>query len=227
MSKRKAEEPTPKGGMKSSKKPKNSKTKEKDTEFTEPLPKRDKKKRLRFPDHPEFMPNLTPKEVLQSGAFGGTYFRNIRSSVTGKCYRDVWKELPEDWIDGLSVKRHLASQEYRLDVNKYHAKCGQTLEQWESSGWITGQDPYGWFQWYCRFYQGRRSADDGRQIARARGVISDSGRFRNQLINKCHASGKSFDDTSVSPVIRQVLLHWGYELTEADAMTYLKKKGKA
>ncbi len=88
-------------------------------------------------------------------------------------------------------------------------------------------DPYGWFQWYCRFYLGRRSTDDERQIARALGVMGPKGRFRNQLIGKCSAAGKAFDDPSVSPVIRQSLQHWGYALTQADADAYCKKKSIA
>ena len=95
---------------------------------------------------------------------------------------------------------------------------------WESSGWINPIDPYGWFQWYCRYYLGRRSSDDERQISRWKGVGSDKGRFRNQLIGKCARGGKTYDDESVSPVIRQTLLHWGYVLTEADAEAYVKLK---
>ena len=83
---------------------------------------------------------------------------------------------------------------------------------------------YGWFQWYCRFYLGRRSTDDERQVARALGVASKKGRFRNQLIGKCARAGKAFDDVSVSPVIRQSLQHWGYVLTSRDADAYVKLK---
>eukprot|EP01031_Cornospumella_fuschlensis_P013256 gene13256-16209_t len=63
------------------------------------LPVRDKKGFLVFPDHPEFRPNLTPKEVLQRGSFGGTYFRQITSGVTGETYKNVWKEFPSDWFE--------------------------------------------------------------------------------------------------------------------------------
>mmetsp|Transcript_5217 Transcript_5217/g.10168 ORF Transcript_5217/g.10168 Transcript_5217/m.10168 type:complete len:137 (-) Transcript_5217:318-728(-) len=95
---------------------------------------------------------------------------------------------------------------------------------WETSGWISSQDPFGWFQWYCRFYLGRRSSDDERQLKRGMGVIGPKGRWRNNLIAKCARQGKPFDDYTVSPVVRQALLHWGYHLTERDANAYVKKK---
>ncbi|CAN0070358.1 unnamed protein product, partial [Ectocarpus sp. 13 AM-2016] len=74
-----------------------------------PRPKRNQKGELVFPDFPKFRPNLSPKQVLRMGSFGGTYFRPIKSSVTGKTYRDQWKEFPADWFEGLNVKRQVAS----------------------------------------------------------------------------------------------------------------------
>ncbi len=227
---------------------------------TQPLPKRNKKGELVFPDHPELRPNLTPAEVMQLGSFGGTYFRPIDSGTTGERETDAYKEFPTSWFEGLDIKKQVtrAWKSYDVDVNKYKVKCGGTLDMWESSGCahfalflvplqpcanrphgvrpilasrasagISPLDPYGWFQWYCRFYLGRRSTDDERQIARALGVMGPKGRFRNQLIGKCSAAGKTFDDPSVSPVIRQSLQHWGYELTQADADAYCKKKNIA
>ncbi|XP_043213906.1 uncharacterized protein LOC122377666 [Amphibalanus amphitrite] len=171
---------------------------------------------LDFPDHPRFRPNRTPKEVLQAGSFGGTYFRPIKSGVTGESYKDVWKELPQDWLEGLNIKRQVASSIYDESVNKYGKKCGGSLEMWEQSGWIVKQDPYGWFQWYCRFYQGRRTEDDERQIGRWDRCAGEKGRWKNNLIGKVVRSGCAFDNPAVSPVVRQTLLHWGYELTEHD-----------
>lgn len=115
-----------------------------------PQPKRNPKGELVFTDFPQFRPNLTPREVLQLGSFGGTYFRPITSSVTGESYKDVWKELPKDWLEGLNIKTHVASSTYDKSLNKYKETCGGDLEMWESSGWITRIDPYGWFMWYCR-----------------------------------------------------------------------------
>lgn len=190
----------------------------------QPLPTRNAANELVFADHPEFRPNLTPAEVLQRGSFGGTYFRPIRSSVTGESYRNQHKELPKEWLEGLDIASQVTSSTYRASVNKYGVKCGGSLDMWESSGWITSLDPYGWFQWYCRFYQGRRSTDDERQIKRGLGVMSNKGRFRNNLIGQCARKGRAFADSSVSPVIRQTLQHWGYVLTQRDADAYVRRK---
>ena len=159
------------------------------------------------------------KAALRAGAFGGTYFRAIYSSVTKQTYPDAWKELPESWIEGLSVPKLLARrwELYDVNVNKYGAKCGTTLEDWESSGWMSRHDPFGWFQWYCRFFLGRRSDDDDRQIGRWLKCCGPTGRWKGNLCGKIViARGAAFDDPAVSPVVRQTLLHWGYELTEAD-----------
>ncbi|XP_053397086.1 uncharacterized protein LOC123552860 isoform X1 [Mercenaria mercenaria] len=198
--------------------------------FTEPLPKRNAKGQLVFPDHPELRPNMTPKEVLQAGSFGGTYFRPIKSSVTGKSYTQVWKELPKDWLEGLNIGKQVSSSTYDEKVNTYGVKCGGSLEMWEESGWIHKQDPYGWFMWYCRFYQGRRTSDDERQIGRWLRCAGETGRWRNNLISKCVRSGCAFDNPGVSPVVRQTLQHWGYKLNKEDFEAYqkkMKKKGLA
>jgi len=178
--------------------------------------KRDKSGKLIFDDVPDFKPNLTPKEVMQLGSFGGTYFRPIKSGVTGESYKDVWKEFPSDWFEGLSIPEQVASSKYRVDVNKYKVKCGGSLEMWESSGWMRKQDPYGWFQWYCRFYLGRRSEDDERQVKRWLNSVGPKGRWKNNLIAKCVRQGAAYDNAAVSPVIRQVHQHWAYVLTKED-----------
>tara|TARA_B100000795_G_scaffold255141_1_gene226574 strand:- start:272 stop:1108 length:837 start_codon:yes stop_codon:yes gene_type:complete len=191
-----------------------------------PVPKRNSKNELVFKDHPEFKPNLTPFEVLERGSFGGTYYRPITSAVTGISYKskDVLSEYPKEWFNGIDKKTMVTNSKYDKAVNKYAVKCGGSLDMWESSGWIADSDPYGWFQWYCRFYLGRRSTDDARQIKRQMGVCGIKGRFRNQLIGKCARGGKTFDDITISPVIRQALQHWGYVLTRYDADKYVKLK---
>lgn len=92
---------------------------------------------LIFQDFPDFTPNLTPKQVIQAGSFGGTYFRNIKSGVTGLSYttKQVLEDLPKDWFEGLTTK-HYASQTYNDSINTYKASCGGDLNMWESSGWI-------------------------------------------------------------------------------------------
>jgi hypothetical protein len=174
----------------------------------------------------DFRPNRSPEQVLRAGSFGGTYFRPIVSAVTNTKYnaQEVLKDtLPNDWIDGLAATNMLTSATYRPQINKYKVKCGGSLGMWESSGWITDADPYGWFQWYCRFYQGRRCSDDSRQISRWLKSAGPKGRFRSQLCNKILAAQTSFDNPSISPVIRQTLLHWGLEITQ-DILDKHKKR---
>jgi hypothetical protein len=182
--------------------------------------------KLYFSDHPEFTPNLTPKQMFKSGVFGGTYWRPIKSSITKKTHKNPHLEFPKSWWSGLDSDTQLTSDVCRKKINKYGEKSGTSLKYWEKKGWIKAQDPYGWVQWYCRFYQGRRTDDDERQIKRWLGVAGDKSRFRNRLILMCHKKKKKYNDITVSPVIRQLLLQWGYELTLKDFNLYLKSKGK-
>ena len=179
----------------------------------------------KFKDYPEFRPNLTPKQVLQLGSFGGTYFRPIKSSVTKRKYtsKSAINEYPKSWFSGIDIEKKVTSSNYDKKVNKYGVKCGSSLENWQKSGWIEKQDPYGWFQWYCRFYRGRRSKDDKRQIDRWKNLTGSNGRFKKRLMNECIKKKKKYNDISISPVIRQVLLHWGYELTQKDLNDYKNK----
>jgi len=179
----------------------------------------------------DFKPNRSPEEVLRFGSFGGTYFRSIVSAVTNIKYKpsDVLKDsVKPQWIKGLDARKNLTSSTYSIAVNKFQVKCGGSLGMWESSGWISDSDPYGWFQWYCRFYQGRRCADDKRQIGRWLKSAGPKGRFRSQLCNKILAAGgvKHFADVKISPVIRQTLLHWGLEITEDILRKHAKRVGK-
>ena len=143
-------------------------------------------------DFPMFTPNVTPQQMVTLGIFGGTYFRPIYSSVTKERYENAHKEFK--WSESTPDNK-ICSSQYDTSVNYYNVKCGTSLEFWESKNWIKAQDPYGWFQWYCRFYQGRRSEDDMRQINRWLKLAGPKGRF--------------FTRSKKSPVIKQVLLHWG------------------
>lgn len=186
---------------------------------------RDKKTgKLVFKDHPEFTPNLTPKQVIRAGSWGGVYF-NPRGGKAGIKGRDVAvspDEFPKDWFDGLKADAYKARR-YDIKRNKYGVKAGQDQAFWEEHGWIIPQDPRGWFQWYCRFYQGRRTADDARQISRWVGVAGAKGRWKTNLCKKCVHANKRFDDQTISPVIRQTMLHWAYEITEQDVKDVMKR----
>ncbi|KAJ9442474.1 hypothetical protein DIPPA_28233 [Diplonema papillatum] len=174
------------------------------------------KGKIHFDDTPEFTPTLSPAQIFQAGAFGGTYWRPIKSKVTKKEYKDAYKEFPASWWKGLKPAQHLTRkwEDYDPAVNKYGTKVGASLEEWESSGWIAPADPYGWIQWYCRFYEGRRTADDARQISRWKNM---HGRFMKRLIRMLLEKKKSHKDVAdVSPAIAQTLLHWGIVITAAD-----------
>lgn len=175
------------------------------------LPKRDSKGFLHFSDYPNFLPNLTPEEIFKRGSFGGTYWRPITSRVTNKPikYSNQHHEFPflSNISENLLTRPY---DQYSIDINKYKVKCGSTLEEWEkprrTGRWIHPQDPYGWVQWYCRFYLGRRTDDDERQITRWEKFASpEKGRFTKRLINMV-------SNNKDSPVIRQSLQHWAYEL---------------
>ena len=155
-----------------------------------------------------FSPNKTPIEIIKEGAFGGTYFRNIYSGINEKRYKNSWKEV--DQLKNIDAKFH-ASDYYNVNVNKYGLKCETSLRFWENKGWINKIDPYGWFQGYFRCWLGRKSKDDERQINRWKKLLS---RFRGKLVKMIRDAGNKFDDYSISPKIRQILLHWGYKLTE-------------
>jgi hypothetical protein len=175
----------------------------------------------------KFHPNKSPSEILKDGAFGGTYFRKIKSQVcNNQIFDNAWKELPKEWIEGLDPKIYLNCpfDKYNKNINKYKVKSGTTLEDWESSGWISPIDPFGWFQWYCRFFQGRRSYDDARQIDRWLKCCGLNGRWKLNLCTKIDRAGTTYNDFKVSPVVRQTLLHWAYELTEHDYQEFKQLK---
>ena len=176
-----------------------------------PSPVRSKNGLLHFKDHSEFAPECSPAQILNHGAFGGTYFRDIWSSVLHKSLKgsDAVKDLPPKWFSKLDMDNEVYSKVYNKNVNYFKVVCGGSLDMWETSGWINPIDPYGWFQWYCRFYNGRRTSDDDRQIKRWQGVTKQTGRFVSRIRKKCKQEHKSLNESTVLPGVRQSLLHWG------------------
>ena len=178
---------------------------------------RDKDGNIIFKDYPEFTPNLSPKEIFQLGSFGGTYWRPIYSGVTKKNHKNRHLKYPKTWWKGLSNDQLTNDwEDYDKDINMYGVKVGTTLEFWEKKNWVNKKHPYGWVEWYCSFYSGKRSSDDERQIGRWVKTAGPNSRFRKRLINMIKKNKKKYNDYSISPKIRQTLQHWGYQLTKKD-----------
>ena len=176
-----------------------------------------RKKKTRFSDFPEFRPNLTPRQIFKLGSFGGTYWRPIYSKVTGKNYKNKHLNYPKSWWKGISNNNLTRKwEDYDTNINKYGVKVGTTLEFWEEKNWIKKYHPYGWVQWYCDFYNGKRSPDDERQVKRWVQTAGPNSRFRKALINLIKKNKAKYNDFNISPKIRQTLQHWGYVLTERD-----------
>lgn len=135
-----------------------------------------------------FTPDLSPKEMLALGVFGGLYMT------------DCQPEFPKDWFtnaklspDGLLHK----------ELNYFGVLASQSLSVWRKKGWIYKDDPRGWFQWYCRYYTGRRiPQEDERQIKRWKAMRRHIG----QVVKNCRAR-----DIVCRPRQRQALLQWAYD----------------
>lgn len=180
-------------------------------------PKKNSYGQIIFKDYPDFRPNLTPREIFKLGSFGGTYWRPIYSSITKKHYKNKHKNYPKSWWKNIP-ENHLSRSwnDYDKSINKYNVKVGTTLEFWQQKKWITKNHPYGWIQWYCDFYNGKRSEDDEWQISRWLKTAGPNSRFRRQLINMLKKKRTKYNDFTVSPKIRQTLQHWAYVLRKSD-----------
>ncbi len=135
---------------------------------------------------PEFRPDLTPKEMLRLGVFGGKYMTDSR------------KEFPADWF----TRAKLSPKKSDPTLNYFGVDASQPLSVWRQKGWIHPQDPRGWFQWYCRYYMGRRSEDDERQIKRWKAIRRHVAQIRQNCppgLLDCRRRQ------------RQALLHWAYD----------------
>jgi hypothetical protein len=176
---------------------------------------------IHFKDYPNFKPNLTPRQMFNMGSFGGTYWRPIYSDITKKKLKNVHKKYGK-LFKGIPDEK-LSQAKYDKNINKYGVKVGTTLEFWEDKGWITKKDPYGWVEWYCNFYNGRRiPSEDVRQIKRWSRLTGENGRFRKWLVTLIIKNNSTWNDENISPKIRQTLQHWGYKLTSKDYNVELK-----
>lgn len=135
---------------------------------------------------PEFKPELTPKQMLSMGVFGGVYMR------------DCTKEFPKEWF----TKAKFAKGKREASLNYFGINASQPLSVWKKNGWIYHEDPRGWFQWYCRYYMGRRCPDDARQIKRWKAIR----RHIVQIRKNCRKG-----DEFCRPRQRQAVLHWAYD----------------
>lgn len=135
----------------------------------------------------DFRPDLTPKQMLTLGVFGGKYMT------------DCMKEFPKDWFN----KAKLCHERHDPELNYFKVNASKPLSYWKEKGWIFKDDPRGWFQWYCRYYMGRRLPhEDQRQIKRWKA-------FKRHIAQlKKHCSGKGY---LCRPKQRQALLHWAYD----------------
>lgn len=137
--------------------------------------------------HPDFRPDLTPKDMLALGVFGGKYMTDCR------------KEYPPDWFKRAKLSPERADPK----VNYFGVLASQPLSIWQKKGWIYKDDPRGWFEWYCRYYLGRRiPGEDERQIKRWRAIA----RHVAQIKKNCRQG-----DLSCRPRQRQALLQWAYD----------------
>lgn len=149
-------------------------------------------------EHPCFKPCLSPQQMLALGIFGGAYFAKEPA-----CWHD---EIPDQWK--ISGRRRIAQT---LDVqdprhNAFGVLAGQSDEVWEEKGWYHPVDPCGWFQWYCRYWLGRRHEDDARQIKRWTNYARHRGMLRHQL----QQAGAARGDLSACLKTRQSLIQWAY-----------------
>ena len=135
---------------------------------------------------PLFTPELAPRQMLHLGVFGGKYMTDCR------------EEFPASWFK--SAK--LCSDRHDPSLNYFGVNASLPLSVWRRNGWISGQDPRGWFQWYCRYYMGRRSADDERQIRRWRAVRRHAAAIQRNCERR---------DLECRRRQRQALLHWAYD----------------
>lgn len=136
--------------------------------------------------HEDFKPDLTPKQMLEMGIFGGKYMT------------DCQNEFPKSWFK----KAKLSPKFHDPKLNYFKVNASKPLSYWLAKGWIYYEDPRGWFQWYCRYYMGRRCLDDERQIARWKAMVRHIAQIKKNCPKGC---------IECRPKQRQALLHWAYD----------------
>jgi len=137
--------------------------------------------------HPDFKPELTPAQMLKLGVFGGRYMTDCKN------------EFPKSWFK----QAKLCPRRHDPNLNYFKINASQPLKVWQDKGWIHPADPRGWFQWYCRYYLGRRMPEeDARQIKRWKAI-----RRHAAALKKNCPKGK----LACRPRQRQALLHWAYD----------------
>lgn len=166
---------------------------------------------------PKFTPHLTPAQMLSLGVFGGNYFEGATDEYPEEWFKDaktMFSEkigakllrMDEPVFLGEKVNKkrdHIRfGRPYDESLNFFHVDASQSREEWARKGWLHRDDPRGWFQWYCRYYMGRRHADDTRQIDR----WAKMARHVMWLQNACTPG-----DLHCRPRQRQALLHWAYD----------------
>jgi hypothetical protein len=136
---------------------------------------------------PEFKPELTPKQMLELGVFGGKYMT------------DCTNEFPKDWF----TNAKLSPEKKNISLNYFKVDASMPLSYWKKKGWIYHEDPRGWFQWYCRYYMGRRiPPEDERQIKRWKAIKRHIGAIQKNCIPL---------DLDCRKKQRQAVLHWAYD----------------
>jgi hypothetical protein len=135
---------------------------------------------------PQFRPQLTPRQMLRLGVFGGKYMT------------DCDGEFPASWF----TRAKLSAERHDARLNCFGVNASQSLAVWRRNGWIRPQDPRGWFQWYCRYYMGRRTADDRRQIRRWLAIARHVSAIRKHCEKR---------DLACRRRQRQAVLHWAYD----------------
>lgn len=138
----------------------------------------------RYDDKPDFKPDLSPLAMAKLGVFGGAYFADDIDDCKG---------IPDAILDKQTGKKDKSN-------NAFKVNSGMSREKWDERGWLTKENPRGWYEWYCRFHEGERFDEDDDQIERWKD-------FGNRWTP---GSKEALNNMNPGPGSRQALLHWAY-----------------